>query len=49
MDRSPTALQTGLGAALDAIGRRTGVIPRHRKFSGASLLKTLVLTGMALK
>jgi hypothetical protein len=39
-----TALQTGLGAALDEIGRRTGVIQRHRKFSGASLLKTLVLT-----
>jgi hypothetical protein len=38
------ALQTALGAALDPIGRRTGVIQRQRKFSGASLLKTVVLT-----
>jgi Transposase DDE domain len=39
-------LQTALGAALDTIGRRTGVIRRQRKFTGASLLKTLVLTLM---
>ena len=40
------ALQTALGAALDGIGRRTGVIQRQRKFSGASLFKTVVLTMM---
>src|SRR5437773_432931 len=39
-------LQTVLGPALDSIGRDTGVIRRQRKFSGASLLKTLVLTFM---
>jgi hypothetical protein len=38
------SLPTALGAALDEIGRQTGVIPRQRKFSGASLLKTVVLT-----
>jgi hypothetical protein len=38
------SLQSALGAALDAIGRRTGVIRRQRKFSGASLFKTMVLT-----
>jgi hypothetical protein len=37
-------LQTVLGSVLDAVGRDTGVIQRQRKFSGASLLKTLVLT-----
>jgi hypothetical protein len=37
-------LQSALGAALDAIGRRTGAIRRRRKFAGASLLKTVVLT-----
>ena len=41
-----TALQTVLGSALDLIGRRTGVIQRQRKFSGASLLKMVVLTLM---
>jgi hypothetical protein len=39
-----SSLQTALGAALDQIGRRTGVIRRQRKFSGASLLKMVVLT-----
>jgi hypothetical protein len=39
-----SSLQTALGAALDQLGRRTGVIPRQRKFTGASLLKTMVLT-----
>lgn len=39
-------LQTVLGSALDPIGRRTGVIQRQRKFSGASLLKMVVLTLM---
>jgi len=38
------SLQTALGAPLDAIGRRTGVIQRQRKFAGASLLKMVVLT-----
>ncbi len=39
-----SSLQTALGSALDAIGRRTGAIRRQRKFAGASLLKTVVLT-----
>jgi Transposase DDE domain len=40
------ALQSALGEQLDVIGRRTGLIIRRRKFSGASLLKMLVLTLM---
>ena len=36
-------LQTVLGAGIDQIGRRTGVIKRQRKFSGSTLLKTVVL------
>src|SRR5438874_6399078 len=40
------SMQSALGPALDAIGRRTGVIRRQRKFSGASLFKTVVLTVM---
>jgi hypothetical protein len=40
------SLQSALGGVLDDIGRRTGVIIRKRKFSGASLLKMLVLTLM---
>jgi hypothetical protein len=40
------SLQSALGPELDEIGRRTGVIQRLRKFAGASLLKTLVLTLM---
>jgi Transposase DDE domain len=39
-------LQSVLGAEADALGRHSGVIQRQRKFSGASLLKTLVLTVM---
>ena len=39
-------LQSSLGPKLDAIGRETGVIRRQRKFSGASLLKMMVLTVM---
>jgi hypothetical protein len=39
-------LQSALGAELDSIGRQTGVIQRRRKFSGASLLKMVVLTVM---
>lgn len=39
-------LQTALGYALDQLGRRTGVIRRQRKFSGATLLQMLVLTLM---
>jgi hypothetical protein len=39
-------LQSALGAELDSIGRETGVIRRQRKFSGASLLKMVVLTMM---
>src|SRR4051794_18032455 len=38
------ALQQVLGDSLDQLGRQTGVIRRQRKFSGATLLKTLVLT-----
>ena len=39
-------LQSTLGAELDRIGRQTGAIRRQRKFSGASLLKTVALTVM---
>jgi len=38
------SLQSAFGATLDAIGRLTGVIQRQRKFSGASLLRMVVLT-----
>jgi Transposase DDE domain len=41
-----SVLQSTLGPALDVIGRQTGVIQRRRKFSGASLLKMVVLTVM---
>ena len=41
-----SSLQTALGPALDKLGRRTGVIRRQRKFTGASLLKMVVLTVM---
>ena len=41
-----TSLQTALGPALDDLGRRVGVIRRQRKFTGASLLRTVVLTLM---
>jgi hypothetical protein len=37
-------LQTLLGSSIDRIGRETGVIQRQRKFSGMTLLKTLVFT-----
>jgi hypothetical protein len=40
------ALQSALGPALDALARRTGAIQRQRKFTGASLLKMVVLTLM---
>src|SRR5436305_15083134 len=40
------ALQTALGVELDTIGRQTGVIQRQRKFSGATLFQTVVLTFM---
>lgn len=39
-------LQRVLGSALDQLGRQTGVIRRQRKFTGATLVKTLVLTLM---
>jgi hypothetical protein len=39
-------LQLTLGPELDTIGRQIGVIQRQRKFSGASLLKMVVLTIM---
>lgn len=39
-------LQRILGPELDAIGRRSGVVRRQRKFSGSSLFKTIVLTVM---
>jgi hypothetical protein len=39
-------LQSVLGADADALGRHSGVIQRQRQFSGATLLKTLVLTVM---
>lgn len=40
------ALQQVLGPSLDQLGRETGVIRRVRKFSGATLLKTVVITLM---
>lgn len=39
-------LQRVLGPSLDPLGRQTGAIRRQRKFSGATLLKTIVLTLM---
>ncbi len=39
-----SSLQTALGSALDQLGRQTGVIQRQRKFTGVSLLKTMVPT-----
>jgi hypothetical protein len=44
--RVASALQSALGPVLDDLGRQTGVIQRQRKFTGASLLKTVVLTVM---
>lgn len=41
-----SVLRAALGEAVDQIGRRTGAIKRLRKFSGSTLLKTLVLTGL---
>src|SRR4051794_38869947 len=40
------SMQSALGPELDPLGRKTGVIRRQRKFSGASLLRMLVLTLM---
>jgi hypothetical protein len=37
-------LQRVLGSSLDELGRQTGVIQRQRKFSGMTLLRTIVLT-----
>lgn len=39
-------LQSVFGTSLDELGRQTGVIRRLRKFSGVTLVKTLVLTLM---
>lgn len=39
-------LQKAFGTSLDQLGRQTGVIRRLRKFSGTTLVKTLVLTLM---
>ena len=39
-------LQKVFGTSLDGLGRQTGVIRRLRKFSGSTLVKTLVLTLM---
>jgi hypothetical protein len=39
-----TSLQHALGAALDDLARQCGVIQRERKFTGQSLLCTLVVT-----
>ena len=44
IDQVAKILQTALGGSLDDLGRQTGVIKRQRKFSGATLLKTIVLT-----
>ena len=40
------AMQSTLGPALDQLGRQAGVIRRQRKFTGASLFRTIVLTLM---
>lgn len=37
-------LQRVLGSSLDRLGREAGVVKRRRKFTGSTLLKTLVLT-----
>lgn len=42
--KAAVAVQTALGTDLDQLGRDTGAIRRQRKFSGCSLLRTLVLT-----
>jgi hypothetical protein len=39
-----SSLQHALGAALDDLARETGVIQRQRKFTGQTLLRTLVIT-----
>jgi Transposase DDE domain len=39
-----TALQDQLGAHLDELARRCGVVRRQRKFTGQTLLRVLVLT-----
>src|SRR5947208_15101307 len=44
IDQIARILQTALGGSLDDIGRQTGVIKRQRKFSGVTLLKTIILT-----
>src|SRR4051812_47238227 len=44
IDQVARILQTALGRSLDDLGRQTDVIKRQRKFSGATLLKTIVLT-----
>lgn len=41
-----SSMQSALGPELDSLGRTTGAIRRQRRFSGASLLRTLVLTLM---
>lgn len=46
IDRTAAILQRALGAKLDVIGRQSGAIQRQRKFSGASLFNTIVLTVM---
>lgn len=46
IDTVAPTLQSALGPSLDDLGRQTGAIRRQRKFSGASLLKTIVLTLM---
>lgn len=46
IDKLAALLQSTLGPELDTLGRQTGVIQRQRKFSGASLLKMMVLTVM---
>jgi hypothetical protein len=42
-------LQQDLGPSLDQLGRDAGVIRRQRKFTGSTLLKTVVLTAMKSK
>ena len=44
VSRVAMAMQAVFGGVLDDLARTTGCVKRERKFSGMSLLRTLVLT-----
>ena len=44
VEKTAATLQQVLGPQIEELGRTTGVIQRHRKFSAVSLLRMLVLT-----